>query len=139
MKKQATFYGTITGGRMVLQNPTLLAQFIKSFPDDSAIQVTVGKQYDDITRNQSGYYFGVIVPRGQTHFGLSSPQEMDHMFKVMFLTEYPDTEFERLKSKTELDVYEMSEFMERCILFLSQEGCTVEPSDRNWKMNRLKG
>jgi len=139
MKKQATFFGSIKGGKLVLQNPTLMAQFIKSFEDGAAVQVSLGKQYDDITRNQTGYYFGVIVARGCTHFGLSSPQEMDHMFKVMFLTEFPDTEFERLRSKSELDVYEMSEFMERCICFLAQEGVPVESSDKNWKVNRTKG
>jgi hypothetical protein len=138
MKKQATFYGTIVDGRLVLQNPTLMAQFIKSFENGVKVQVTLGKQYDDITRNQAGYYFGVIVARGCEHFGLGSPQEMDHMFKVMFLTEFPDTEFERMRSKSELDVYEMSEFMERCISFLAQEGVPVEPSDKNWKVNRIK-
>jgi hypothetical protein len=84
-----------------------------------------------------GYYFGVIVPRGQAHFALETPQLMDGYFRAVFLVEYPDTEFERLKSKTELDTYEMSEFMERCILFLSQEGVQVEPASKEWKLKRL--
>ena len=136
MKKQAVFYGKVVEGKLVMQCPGLFKQFISTFDTDTPIQLTLGKQYEDLSRNQMRYYFGVIIPAGMAHTGYDSQQAMDRVFKAMFLTEYPGTDFEQMKSKEDLDSYEMSDYIEKCILFLNNEGVTVEPADKNWKMKR---
>ena len=136
MKKQAVFYGSVIDGKLVMQCPGLFKQFISTFEDNTPIQLTLGKQYEDLSRNQMRYYFGVIIPAGMAHTGYATPHEMDKVFKSMFLTEYAGTDFEQVKSKEDLDSYDMSDFIEKCILFLNNEGVTVPEADKNWKMKR---
>jgi hypothetical protein len=138
MRKRAIFYAHIENGALKMQCLSLMKAFIQTFQEGDKIQVTVEKQSDSLGENQMKYYFGVVIPAGMKHTGYETPQQMDAVFKAMFLTECPDTDFERIKSKTELDTYERSEFIEKCIMFLSSEGVNVEPADKEWKIKRNK-
>jgi hypothetical protein len=136
MRKRATFYGAVVEGKLLLQAPGLFKAFVQSFDPADKIQIIVEKQSDSLSENQMKYYYGVVIPAGMAHTGYETPQQMDLVFKALFLTENPDSDFERIKSKMELDAYDMSDFIEKCIRFLNNEGITVPEADKTWKLKR---
>jgi hypothetical protein len=137
VKKQADFFGTIKGGKIHFQHMGLFKQFLTTFPDDTSVKITVGQQYGSISDQQIKYYYGVIIPAGMKQYGYHNPDDMDRAFKATYLVDNKGTDFERIKSKQkDCDSFDLSWFIEQCITQLSQDGVTVEPADKLWKVKK---
>lgn len=137
MKKQADFYAEVHGGNIRFKNVSLFKQFLSTFPDGTPIKITVGQQYGEVSKNQMAYYYGVIIPAAMEEYGYLNPEDADRAFKATFLVENKGTEYERLKSKSkDLDVVEMSEYLEKCIKQLAIDGVVVPPADPEWRIKK---
>jgi len=137
-KYTATFYGTVSQGKLVVNHQPLVEQFISSCPDGTAVELIIRKQSRSKTREQLAYYFACLIKKPSEEFGYGvrpdGRYELDVLFRNMFLTQNSGTPDEYVKELSDLNTMEMSEYIDHCIRTLSELGYAVEPPDPAWKL-----
>lgn len=77
------FLGQIKGGKPILQKPEVWRETILKIPEGSYIEMTIKKVRSTRSRQQRGYYWGVIIPALCLKLGLDK-DEMNEALKDMF-------------------------------------------------------
>ena len=99
--------------------------------DGKELQETLGPPEKDQTAEQRGYYWGVICTKYGESVG-DSKEGVDFDLRQELLVVDRGGGKKRIKSTGELDRYEYSDYIDRIIILLAQQGYVVEPPDRNW-------
>jgi len=127
--KTAIFYGTIDSGKLTLDNQELLRVWLKSHKKPLRVQVCIEPIERHLTDQQRKYFYGVIVPAFMDYCGYSK-NEIAGVLKRLFLTVHRGTKKEYVKSLTELNVAEMSAFIDECSLCAAEIGIILPPIER---------
>jgi hypothetical protein len=134
----AKFYGEVHDGKVRWSSPELLRQYIAQQEEGLAISMEIKPVGKDITAEQWGYYYGAIVRRFIKNGEYDSPQEVDGLLCKALLTVNKGTGKEYVRSKTDLNRKELSDFIEGAIRIASFAGLIVEPPNPAWKRDANK-
>lgn len=132
------FYGEIHDGKVRWASPELLRQFVAQQEEGLSVEMELKPVGKDITAAQLGYYFGAIVKRFVENGEYDSPQEVDGLLCKALLTVNKGTGKEYVRSKTDLNRKELSDFIEGAIRIASFAGLIVEPPNPAWKRDANK-
>jgi len=115
-RKDTIFYGTIKNKTLVLLDKDRYNAVIGSYPEDTEMQITVGKKKYIRNLGQNAYYWGVLLDTIADETG-HTPEELHEIYKKMFIprrfVKYGDEEVEILKSTTKLTVGEFVEYINK--------------------------
>ena len=128
--------GKVTDGELYLNNVEYYKLCLQEF-EGKEIEVIVKEKEKDPTLRQYGYYYGVVLPtalRDET-FGGWTKEELDAYFKNNFLQKTKlkilnnvPVELRYSPSKAIITKEEMTEFLNKVIIFLAQQGIIVPES-----------
>lgn len=133
----ARFYGEVREGKVKFSNPQLVKQYVSTLDDGLSVEVTFKPTGEDITSEQWGYYFAAIVRRIAEHTG-DPEQVVDGMICKCFLTMLKGTNKEYVRSKTDLNRKELSDFIEKAASIAAYLGVQIEPPNPRWKETKKK-
>jgi len=128
--------GKVTNGELYLNNVEYYKLCLKEF-EGKEIEVIVKEKEKDPTLRQYGYYFGVVLPTAleDETFGGWSKEELDAYLKSNFLQKTKlkilnnvPVELRYSPSKAVITKEEMTEFLNKVIIFLAQQGIIVPES-----------
>ena len=128
--------GKVTDGELYLNNVEYYNLCLKEF-EGKEIEVIVKEKEKDPTLRQYGYYFGVVLPTALKDeiFGGWSKEELDAYLKSNFLQKTKlkiinniPVELRYSPSKAIITKEEMTEFLNKVITFLAQQGVIVPES-----------
>lgn len=103
------FFGTVTAGKLTLNDDKAFKQHIASF--EGAVQLTLKKKKNQRSMRQNSYYWGVVVNILASHFGYE-PDEMHEALKFQFLRA-GDVRLPTVRSTAELNTAEFEDLMSR--------------------------
>ena len=128
--------GKVTNGELYLNNVEYYNLCLKEY-EGKEIEVIVKEKEKDPTLRQYGYYYGVVLPtalRDET-FGGWTKEELDAYLKNNFLQKTKlkilnnvPVELRYSPSKAIITKEEMTEFLNKVIIFLAQQGIVVPES-----------
>ena len=128
--------GKVTDGELYINNVEYYKLCLKEF-EGKEIEVVVKEKEKDPTLRQYGYYYGVVLPtalRDET-FGGWTKEELDAYLKNNFLQKTKlkilnnvPVELRYSPSKAIITKEEMTEFLNKVIIFLAQQGIVVPES-----------
>ena len=128
--------GKVTDGELYLNNVEYYKLCLKEF-EGKEIEVAVKEKEKDPTLRQYGYYYGVVLPTAlkDETFGGWSKEELDAYLKSNFLQKTKlkvinniPVELRYSPSKAIITKEEMTEFLNKVITFLAQQGVIVPES-----------
>ena len=111
-RPQPKFHGVAQKGRLVLDRRDDFAALIQKL-DGCQIDITLCKHRAPRSLSQNGYYWAVVVPLLAEHCGYER-EEMHEALKMKFLLVHGESAFPTLRSTTELDTAEFTEYIEQC-------------------------
>jgi hypothetical protein len=98
--------------------------WLKSVKKPTRIELTLSPIRRDKTTQQLRYYYGVLIPALCEETGYV-PVEADGILKKFFLTVNKGTPKEYIKSKADLTVEEMSQYLDNCVTLCYEQGIYV--------------
>ena len=128
--------GKVTDGELYLNNVEYYKLCLQEF-EGKEIEVIVKEKEKDPTLRQYGYYFGVVLPTAlkDETFGGWTKEELDAYLKNNFLQKTKlkilnnvPVELRYSPSKAIITKEEMTEFLNKVIIFLAQQGIIVPES-----------
>ena len=128
--------GKVTDGELYLNNVEYYKLCLKEF-EGKEIEVVVKEKEKDPTLRQYGYYYGVVLPTAlkDETFGGWTKEELDAYLKNNFLQKTKlkilnnvPVELRYSPSKAIITKEEMTEFLNKVITFLAQQGVIVPES-----------
>ena len=128
--------GKVTDGELYLNNVEYYKLCLKEF-EGKEIEVVVKEKEKDPTLRQYGYYYGVVLPTAlkDETFGGWTKEELDAYLKNNFLQKTKlkilnnvPVELRYSPSKAIITKEEMTEFLNKVIIFLAQQGIIVPES-----------
>ena len=111
-RPQPKFRGRAQNGRLVLEKRDDFAKLIQHL-DGQEIDVTLCRHRAPWSLSQNGYYWAVVVPLLAEYCGYER-EEMHEALKMKFLLTHEDSAFPTLRSTTDLDTAEFTEYIEQC-------------------------
>jgi len=150
MAIQIRHYGIMKGRKIHLHNVPLFNKNADGL-DGKRIELTIKEVHETPSSDQHAYYRGAVIETGLTAecFGGWSGDELHKFFVDLFLgiikhveVKHKDgslhiTDRRDVPSLSDLSKKEMAEYVEKCIMFLAQEGIVVHTPDQ-YKLNKYK-
>lgn len=145
MKPLVRHHGNIENGIVYFYNLKLYEENVKQL-EGKEIEVIIQEKHEEPTVDQHGYFRGGIVPTAleSEKFGGWSEEEFVDFLKNKFLSRVILKEvggkkytIVRLESFTKISKKMMSEFIDKTLNFLAEEGIDVLPPD-NYKLNKYR-
>lgn len=132
LKKIAKFFGEFKDGKLTLDRPKIFKTWAKS--QTGRFELTVGKESEDVTQQQWGYYFACVVGTAVNNgdFEGWTADEIDGYLCKKFLTVDKGTLKERVKSKSRCTREEIAKFIDESIMDLAGNGIIVLPPNKIW-------
>lgn len=126
------FYFKKEQGKVLWNNKLQIQDYIKHLKDDH-YQMEIIRERKDVTKDQRAYYFSCVVSMLGNHLGYTK-EDMDYELRRMFLRD-PTSQVGRIKSLSDSGISreEMATFIDKCILFASNEGVIVPEANKEWK------
>lgn len=139
MKKLDSFIftGALINGKVIPKNPRYVRGSLAMFAD-SDIRVVVERKRTKRSKEQQGYYWGVILPYISEHTGHTS-EELHEVFKHKYLSQkviWRGGEMSIPRSTTVLSTNEMAEYLTNIILEAGELGIQVPEPDAKEVMRR---
>lgn len=133
--KEVRFYGTLGEGQLKLDRPEIMKEWIKSqVKEPRPIVLVIKDQSKEVTREQRGYYFAMIVKPLAEHLGYE-PEEMEYELDRALLTQSGRKGQKFIRSKSGLTQEEWSKLIDGAIRLAAKVGFVVEPPDRKWRLH----
>ncbi len=146
MAIQIRHYGIMKGRKIHLHNVPLYNKNADGL-EGKRIELTIKEVHETPSSDQHAYYRGAVIETGLQAecFGEWTGDELDAFLTDKYLGYDIIKDLGRLgrviirkiPSKADLSKKEMSEFVERCIMFLATEGIVVHSAD-SYKLNKYK-
>lgn len=125
-----THHGQIKRGKLILDNPKWLRGMVQQY-DDAPVVVVIERKRKSKSKEQSGYYWAVVLQYISEHTGHSS-EDLHDIFKAKYLRRkkrWRGKDMVTLASTNELSVGEMAEYITNVILEANDLGIEVPPPD----------
>lgn len=126
--------GQLKEGKLVLDNPEWFNGMLSLYAD-TAVSVTVERTRHSKSREQLGYYWGVVLPELSSHTG-HSIDELHEIFKSKLLRKQRVWRGQKLTtvgSTQDLSVNEMADFITNVIVEANELGIEVPPADKSYQ------
>lgn len=128
--RKAKFRGTIKDGKEQYLFPAQRDAFLSQF-EGKEFEETIGPPELDQTKEQRGYYWGLICQGYAEEQGDTKEGVHEDLRQFCPVVVRPNGRT-RIKSTSEMTLYEYSRYIDRVIIELAKSGYVVEHCDRNW-------
>lgn len=122
--------GSITGGKLVLENPKWFRGMI-ALHDDCNVNVLVEKRKSGPTSEQRGYLWGVVYVEASKVTG-HTPEELHEIMKSKFLRRkmvWRGTEVTTVRSTSDFTMNELAEFITNVVHAFQETGIEIPEPD----------
>ena len=122
--------GQIKGGKLVLNNPKWVRGMLQQY-DDAPVVMVIERKKRSKSKEQTGYYWGVVLQYISEHTG-HSPEDLHDIFKAKYLRRrkrWRGQEMTVLGSTNQLSTNEMAEYITNVIVEANELGIEVPPAD----------
>jgi hypothetical protein len=127
------FFAKISKQNIVYHHPDQLRDYLLTFKDGQELEVVVKKFRKNRTLNQNDYWHGVVLPLIADSIGELDPEEVCQILRKKFLSykkHYKGKEYIFTESTANLSTMEMGMFIDKVIIFVSQEFGIIVPDAR---------
>lgn len=134
--ERISHHGRLTDGKLVLDNSHWFKGMLMQFAD-TPVTITLERKVKSKSKQQLGYYWGVVLPLISQHTGYS-PNDLHDIFKTKFLRSkliWRGGDMTVVGSTQGLSTNEMAEFITNVILEANELGIEVPTPDqsRQWQ------
>lgn len=129
-----THRGNIKDGKLVLNNPKWFKGMLQMYSDADVV-VTLERKKNSKSKEQQGYYWGIILQYISEYTG-QSPEDLHDIFKAKYLRRkklWRGADMVTIGSTSRLSANEMSEFMQNVILEGNELGIEIPPPDPEYQ------
>lgn len=127
----------LKSGKLILDKPSYFKGMLMQF-SDCKVRVVVERLKKEKSRQQRGYYWGVVLPIIAEHVG-HTPERLHDIFKQKYLLEkvlWRGGDIHIPKSTEELTSNEYAEYVSNIILEASELGIVVPEPDKELAVRR---
>lgn len=127
----------IEGGIIVASNERYTKGML-AFYEPCEVVVYVERRKKNRSKEQMGYYWGVVLPEIAIHTG-HSQEELHKIFKVKYLMQkmiWRGANVFTPRSTSELTTNEFAEYLSTIILEANEMGITVPPADQAYQFTK---
>ena len=127
-------HGIIKDGNLVLNSPRYFKGMMQQF-DDCPVIITLERRKKSKSKEQMGYYWGVVLQEISEHTG-HTVEDLHDIFKAKYLRRkklWRGGDLVIIGSTSELSTNEMAEFITNIVLEANELGITVPPPDKEYQ------
>jgi len=122
------FKAQCQSGKLTFQDRSAFDRYLQTVKD-GPVEVIVRRARVQRSLSQNAYYHGIVVKLIADHCGYL-PEDAHDALKVRFLSEPTGNGLARVKSTTESDTREFTEYVEQCRQLAAEMGINIpDPGD----------
>jgi hypothetical protein len=127
------FHGRVLGGKLCLERKEEFGARVRSL-EGKPVDLVLRQHRRSRSGQQNRYYWGVVLAIFGASVGYSA-EELHEALKHKFLRDHPESPIPRVRSTTDLNTKEFSEFVEKVRKLAAEMGCPIPSpgeADGSW-------